>query len=99
MKKLLPLYLLAGVLVAWSAYAEPTRTVDWYRKHATERTALLKECRNNPGELAQTPNCVNAERADSLAEAAKTGTIDFEAIRTHDWGPTPWRLDNPPKRK
>ncbi len=44
---------------------EETKTVDWYmapeNKAALE--AKLQECRNNPGELRNTPNCQNAAQA------------------------------------
>lgn len=47
------------------AVAEETRTVDWYlapeNKDALD--AKIKECKNNPGELWETPNCVNARHA------------------------------------
>lgn len=61
---------LVSLLFTLTAIAEPTRTVDWYRQHPIERAALLKECRNNPGELGDTPNCTNAEKADMLEAAA-----------------------------
>ena len=45
---------------------EETRTVDWYMAPENEAVfeAKLKECRNNPGELKDTPNCQNAELAN-----------------------------------
>ena len=52
---------------------ELVRGVDWYKANKTERAAVLVECRNNPGELSKTPNCVNASRADSSATWAATG--------------------------
>lgn len=52
---------------------EETKTVDWYmapeNKAAFE--AKLKECRNNPGELGNTPNCQNAELANHKIFATK----------------------------
>lgn len=75
MKMSLFWYLLASVLVARVAYAEPTHTVDWYQQHTTERQVLLKECRSNPGELGNTPNCINAEKAENLHEGSKTGGL------------------------
>ncbi|MCA1439370.1 EexN family lipoprotein [Ensifer sp. IC4062] len=35
------------------------------------RTELIGKCRNNPGELGQTPNCQNAEAADFKARLAR----------------------------
>jgi predicted small lipoprotein YifL len=42
---------------------EPVQTVDWYKANAPERLKVLERCKANPGELALTPNCVNAKTA------------------------------------
>ena len=41
---------------------EETRSVEWYRSPENKAAfdAKITECRNNPGELKDTPNCVNA---------------------------------------
>lgn len=44
---------------------EPVNTVEWYKAHEAEREAMLKKCLANPGQLAETPNCVNAKEAAS----------------------------------
>lgn len=53
-----------------------TPSVDWYmapeNKAALE--AKLKECRNNPGELEETPICQNALTAESRLFARKPAT-------------------------
>ncbi len=49
--------------------SEPTHTVDWYQAHATEMKAKLHACHQNPGELRNTPNCKNAERAAWLKDS------------------------------
>ena len=55
---------------------EETKTVDWYmapeNKDALE--TKLKECRNNPGELKDTPNCQNAALAQHKLFARKPPT-------------------------
>lgn len=47
------------------ANKEETRTVEWYM--APENKVALEEklaqCKSNPGELANTPNCINAANA------------------------------------
>lgn len=45
--------------------SEETKTVDWYAapENKTTLEAKLKECKNNPGELKNTPNCINAQKA------------------------------------
>jgi PBP1b-binding outer membrane lipoprotein LpoB len=47
------------------AKVEPTQTVEWFKEHKEEREAMRKQCANNPGELEDTPNCINAEAADA----------------------------------
>lgn len=58
---------------ACSAGKESAKTVDWYmapeNKAALE--AKLSECRNNPGELGDTPDCENALTAESKLFARK----------------------------
>jgi hypothetical protein len=41
----------------------PHQTVEYYRTHPAERTAMLDVCANDPGALAETPDCVNARVA------------------------------------
>ena len=43
--------------------AEKVESVDWYKAHDAERIATVNECKSNPGELAGTPNCINAKSA------------------------------------
>lgn len=45
---------------------EERRTVEYYRAHPQEREARILECKNDPGGLAHTPNCVNARQAARL---------------------------------
>jgi predicted homoserine dehydrogenase-like protein len=45
--------------------AEVVQTVDWYKANKEERIHVVAKCKNNPGELAATPNCINATRAES----------------------------------
>ena len=40
-----------------------TKTVGWLFDHRDELAITLKACRDNPGELAKTPNCINAVEA------------------------------------
>jgi hypothetical protein len=40
-----------------------TKTVGWFFDHRDELAVTLKACRDNPGELGKTPNCVNANEA------------------------------------
>ena len=94
MRTFLSLCLLTGTLLAGTAIAEPTQTVDWYQKHPSERATLLRECRNNPGELGDTPNCVNAEKAEAKEQISKNGFY-LRPITKKELGEKPWRLDDP----
>ena len=42
---------------------EEVHTVDWFMDHQDVMNNTLEKCSNNPGELLQTPNCVNALEA------------------------------------
>lgn len=80
MKKITVL-LMAGTLTVLAGCkeekpAEVVQTVEWYKANKTERAEVLAKCKANPGELAATPNCVNASRADSSSTwGAKGGGI------------------------
>jgi hypothetical protein len=66
----LSLCLIATALLLGCKEDEPisthdnVRTVEWYKSHTSERKTVLAECKDNPGELSLTPNCVNAKAAD-----------------------------------
>lgn len=41
-----------------------TKSVSWYIENQAERKVKLIECNDNPGELGNTPNCLNAKQAE-----------------------------------
>lgn len=43
--------------------SEQTKTVGWFLDHRNEMAVAIKACRDNPGELGKTPNCINANEA------------------------------------
>lgn len=43
--------------------AEPTNSVQYYKDNGDERTAVIHQCAENPGEEKLKPNCANAKRA------------------------------------
>ncbi|MGK9086101.1 EexN family lipoprotein [Brucella intermedia] len=57
---------LAPVLLLLSACSpeEKVYTVDQFAADEALLAKTISECRNNPGELRDTPNCRNAEAAD-----------------------------------
>ena len=62
--------LAAAALVSCSRL-EPARDKAWYAAHEAQRTADLAVCNDDPGRLGGTPNCINAQSADSDARAAR----------------------------
>ncbi len=42
---------------------EEVHTVGWFLKNPTVLDETMKKCNNNPGKLADTPNCKNAQKA------------------------------------
>ena len=64
---------------------ETVQTVDWYRAHDAERNSVMTKCRNNPGTIGATPNCINASRADSSSVwAARGGAIKVAPLTAAD---------------
>lgn len=60
--------------------AEVVQTVDWYKANKPERLEMLAKCKNNPGELAVTPNCVNASSAASAITWGAKGGIQVQPL-------------------
>ncbi|EJZ19856.1 EexN family lipoprotein (plasmid) [Rhizobium sp. Pop5] len=53
------------LLAACSPQADRVYTVDELAANDALLAKIIGECRNNPGELRDMPNCRNAEAADS----------------------------------
>lgn len=60
MNKALPLF----ILLSACSSAEPVHTVGDLIADQTLLAEIIAKCRENPGELSQTPNCKNAQAAD-----------------------------------
>ena len=81
MKKIiLPLVIASALAGCQQEQAEVIQSVDWYKENTAERSERLAKCRANPGELADTPNCINAEQAASLADTSKRGSLDVQPM-------------------
>ena len=67
-------------IVAPSPAASAPRTVTWYADNPRFRAGVQLACLDDPGRLANTPDCINADRANvevALREArSRTGTMD-----------------------
>lgn len=76
----LGLLALCGILSACHP-TEPTRSVEWFKENRPALKETLARCNGNPGELAATPNCINASRAQSaITWGAKGGGVRAEPI-------------------
>lgn len=53
----------------------PVQTVDWYKSHDDKRQAILETCANNPGELSEDSNCINAREAEHLLSSGEPRSI------------------------
>jgi hypothetical protein len=89
MKKITALMIMAGFLSMLSACTEQkpvevVQTVDWYKANKPERLTMLDKCKNNPGELASTPNCVNASKAASAITWGAKGGVRLEPLTAED---------------
>ena len=62
MKKL-ALSLVVAAVLAGCGENTHVQTADWYKAHDAERIEMVKKCKNSPGEIAGTPNCINAKSA------------------------------------
>ncbi|WP_285260586.1 EexN family lipoprotein [Halopseudomonas bauzanensis] len=77
---ILPLVIACTLAGCKQEQAEAIQSVDWYKENTNERIERLAKCRANPGELADTPNCINAEQAASLADTSKRGGLDVQPM-------------------
>ena len=60
---------------------EPTRSVEWIKENRPALKETIARCNGNPGELAATPNCINASRAQgAITWSAKGGGVRAEPI-------------------
>lgn len=50
---------------------EKVRDVDYFKKNQGELKAVRDKCRANPGQLEDTPECINADRATVILDAER----------------------------
>ncbi|MEB1609826.1 EexN family lipoprotein [Xanthomonas campestris pv. campestris] len=77
--------LVCGLSLSSQAPAATPKTVTYYAEHNDERKTVLTRCRDNPGELRETPDCVNAERADAKKALARRGHLDLKPLTAEDF--------------
>lgn len=59
---------IAVLMSACTPRAEP-KTVDYYLKHEAELLKVFNECTNNPGQMKDDADCINARQALSQKQA------------------------------
>lgn len=79
MKKL-TIILIVAALLAGCGENTPVQPVDWYKIHEAERSAMIAKCKANPGELAASPNCINATTAANRLTVEKRGYMEHTPI-------------------
>ena len=60
------------------------QTVDWYKAHDDERKMTLEMCGNNPGELQEAPNCINALQAERALSSGETFELDLSSLKSEE---------------
>lgn len=86
MKKLSIVLAVAAAVLAGCGENTTVQTVDWYKEHETERTAMIAKCKANPGELAASPNCINATTAANHLAVDKRGYTKRAPINVSEGG-------------
>lgn len=76
----LSIVLVVAAFLAGCGDNTPVQTVDWYKTHDVEREEMLVNCKNNPGELAASPNCLNAQQAGNEKANARRGWLKPGAV-------------------
>ena len=59
---------------------EVVQTVEWFKAHDTERKEMIAKCKNNPGELAASPNCINAQQAQNEKDLSRRGYLKLSPV-------------------
>nr|WP_297459450.1 EexN family lipoprotein [uncultured Halomonas sp.] len=62
----------------------PLQTVDWFKAHDDKRKVTLETCGNNPGELQETPNCINALQAERTLSSGEPFELDLSSLKSKE---------------
>lgn len=81
MKKLIT-FLFAAVILVGCGENTPVQTVDWYKAHAEEREEMIAKCKSNPGELAASANCINAQQAQVGKDLSRRGYLKLPPVNS-----------------
>jgi len=84
--KTLSIALVVAAVLAGCGENTPVHTVDWYKAHDTERKEMIAKCKSNPGELAASPNCINAQKAQNEKDLSRRGYLNLPAVNFNKKG-------------
>jgi len=77
---LLPMLAVSTATAGQETPRRTAKTVSWYADHQQERAQMQLACMDNPGQLANAPDCVNAQEASVevalRAARMRTGTTN-----------------------
>lgn len=81
MKKLFIALAITGIFTGCGENT-PVQTVEWYKSdnHDVERKEMLAKCQNNPGELAASPNCINAQKAQTEKDLSRRSYLKMPSV-------------------
>lgn len=74
------LSLLIVALLAGCGENTPVQTVDWYKTHDMARKNMIAKCKTSPGELAASPNCINAQKAQNEKDLSRRGYLKLPPV-------------------
>lgn len=83
MKKIALMLVATAFLTACGEKAEEVHTVDWFKQPENQQVLedTVKECKNDPGRLGKTPNCVNAQTAKRKLDKEKASKAVWESYQ------------------
>ncbi len=64
--------MVAALALAACSPQEPPKTVAYYTANPTERDSVIARCKDNPGQMKDSPDCVNATESQLQGWGKKT---------------------------
>ena len=86
MKKIALMIVATAFLTACGA-KEENHTVDWFKQPENNQvlTETVAACKNDPGGLGKTPNCVNADEAKRQIRREKASKAVWESYKQNGY--------------
>ena len=83
MKKIALMIVATAFLTACNEKVEEVHTVDWFKQPENKSVLedTVKACKNDPGTLGKTPNCVNAKEAQRQIFREEMGKAVWETYK------------------